>query len=125
MGILARRVPRRVNILFTRKMNLYRRSGSQVTIKCTMATTDVVRRNVPPVDDMDDDLFDYDVGDAFNDIDTNMDVPAVQQPATRIGGKEDGASLGIDEEIKVTKKRVPIPKLDVNRFAPSEAAMVD
>lgn len=85
-----------------------------------MATTDVAARNVPPVDDLDDSLFDYDVGDVFRDVDTNMDVPAA-----RADEKENGAGLGIDEEIKVTKKRAPVPKLDENRFAPNRAATVD
>ena len=83
-----------------------------------MAATNVGARNVPPVDDLDDSLFDYDVGDVFRDVDTHMDVPAVQKPAARADGKENGAGLGIDEEIKVTKKRAPVPKLDENRFAP-------
>ena len=88
-----------------------------------MAATDLIRRNIPLTDNMDDTLFDYDVGDAFHDVDINMDVPAVQQPATTIGGKDDGGSLGIDEEIKVTRKRAPVPKLDENRFASIEAEM--
>ena len=91
-----------------------------------MAATDVITRKVPPTDDMDESLFDYDVGDVFRDVDTNMDVPAVPKPTTstntNTNGQENGASLGIDEEVKVTRKRVPVPKLDVNRFAPIEAA---
>lgn len=82
----------------------------------------MITRNVPPTDDIDESLFDYDVGDVFRDVDTNMDVPAVPKPTTSTSGKENGASLGIDEEVKVTRKRVPVPKLDVNRFAPIEAA---
>ncbi len=89
-----------------------------------MAATDVGARNIPPVDDLDDNLFDYDVGDVFRDVDTNMDVLAVQKPAAGTDGKEKGAGLGIDEEIKVTKKRAPVPKLDENRFAPNKAATV-
>ena len=81
-----------------------------------MAATDVGARNVPPVDDLDDSLFDYDVGDVFRDVEINMDVPAVQKPVAKAVRKENGTGLGIDEEIKVTKKRAPIPKLDVNRF---------
>lgn len=88
-----------------------------------MAPTDIGARNIP-VDELDDSLFDYDVRDVFRDVDTNMDVPAVQKPATRADGKENGAGLGIDEEIKVTKKRAPIPKLDENRFVPNKAASV-
>ena len=77
-----------------------------------MAATDIGTRNVPSVDDMDDSLFDYGVGDVFRDVDTNMEVPAV-----RVDGNEISAGLGIDEEIKVTKKRAPVPRLDENRFA--------
>ena len=83
-----------------------------------MTATNLGAPNVPPVDDLDDSLFDYDVGDVFRDVDTNMDVPAVKGKR-----KEDGAGLGIDEEIKVTKKRAPIPKLDENRFAPNPSTM--
>lgn len=90
-----------------------------------MSATDVGARNVPPVDDLDDSLFDYDVGDVFRDVDTNMDVSAVHKPAARADIAENGAGLGIDEEIKVTKKRAPAPKLDENKFAPNNTARVD
>ena len=83
-----------------------------------MEATNSGAPNAPPIDDLDDSLFDYDVADVFRDVDTNMDVPAV-----RAEKKEDGAGLGIDEEIKVTKKRAPIPKLDENRFVPNTATM--
>lgn len=82
-------------------------------------------RSSPPIDDIDDSLFNYDVDDAFRDVDTSMDVPLGQKPAIRTDGKKNGANLGIDEEIKVTKKRIPVPKLDENRFAPIEAAAVN
>ena len=84
-----------------------------------MAATDVGARKVLPVDDLDDSLFDYDVGDVFRDVDANMDVSAVQKSAARADEKENGAALGIDEEIKVNKKRAPVPRLDENRFAPN------
>lgn len=90
-----------------------------------MAATDVGARNVPPIDDLDDSLFDYDVGDVFRDVETNMDVPAVQKPVARGIGKENGTGLGIDEEIKVSKKRAPVPKLDVDRFVLEQPAVVD
>ena len=83
-----------------------------------MAATKLGAPNVPLIDDLDDSLFDYDVDDAFRDVDTNMDVSAV-----RAKSKEDGAGLGIDEEIKMTKKRAPIPRLDENRYAPNTAMM--
>ena len=65
---------------------------------------------------MDDSLFDYDIGDVFRDVDINMDVPTMQKSAAKAEGNENGAGLGIDEEIRVVKKRVPVPKLDENRF---------
>ena len=82
-----------------------------------MAATDIGARNVPPVaaDDLDD-LFDYDVGDVFHDVNTNMDVPTMQRSIEKADGKENGAGLGIDKEIKITKKRAPVPKLDENRL---------
>ena len=83
-----------------------------------MAATDIGARNVAPApaDDLDD-LFDYDVGDVFRDVDTNMDIPASGKSIGRPEAKENGAGLGIDEEIKVTKKRAPVPKLDEDRSA--------
>ena len=83
-----------------------------------MAATDIGARNVSTThaDDLDD-LFDYDVGDVFRDVDTNMDMPTSEKTIARTEGKENGAGLGIDEEIKVTKKRAPVPKLDENRSA--------
>lgn len=89
-----------------------------------MAATDIGTRNVPPVDDMDDSLFDYDL-DVFRDVDTNMDIRAMQKPAARAERNENGAGLGIDEEIKVTKRRAPVARLDENRFVPKAAQLVD
>ena len=83
-----------------------------------MAAVDVGARNVPPVpiaDDLDD-LFNYDV-DVFRDVDTNIDVSIHKKPAAAADGKSNATGLGIDEEIKVTKKRAPVPKLDENRFS--------
>ena len=83
-----------------------------------MAAVDVGARSNPPVptDDLDD-LFDYDVpADIFRDVDTNMEVPT--RPAKALlsdVGKENGGGLGIDEEIKVSKKRAPVAKLDETR----------
>ena len=90
-----------------------------------MAGTDVDARKEPPVNDLDDSLFDYDIGDVFRDVDTDMNLPAVQKHATRAGGKEDDAGLGIDEEIKMSKRRAPVPKLDENRFAPQKVGTMD
>ena len=81
-----------------------------------MLATDVGTRSIPSVRDVDNSLFDYDIGDVFRDVDTNMDVLAVQKPVARADGNENGAGLGIDEEIRMIKKRVPVPKMDENRF---------
>ncbi|KAL8715642.1 MAG: hypothetical protein Q9225_006362 [Loekoesia sp. 1 TL-2023] len=63
------------------------------------------------------DLFDYNANmqDVFRDVDVAMDVPNQKQSAVS-KSKEDGLGLGLDEEIKITKKRQPIPKLDENRL---------
>lgn len=102
-----------------------RKIYKQAILNGTMAATDVGVRNAPPIDDLDDSLFDYDVGDVFRDVETNMDVPTMQKPVAKTVEKEHGAGLGIDEEIKVTKKRAPVPKLDENRFVLEKPAMVD
>ena len=64
-----------------------------------------------------DDLFDYDVdmNDVFREIDTNLDAPSKKSPSRKAEGKENGAGLGIDEEIRITKKRRPVVKLDESR----------
>ena len=83
-----------------------------------MAAVEVAARNNPPVSNDDlDDLFDYSVpADIFQDVDADMDAPK-QASKTPLGdaGKERDGGLGIDEEIKVTKKRAPIAKLDEAR----------
>lgn len=58
-----------------------------------------------------DELFDYDVGleDIFGNNNSNADQTN-SKPQTG-----DPSSLGLDEEVKVTKKRQPIAKLDDNR----------
>ncbi len=83
-----------------------------------LAAHDIGAPSVPTAaaaDDLDD-LFDYDV---FRDVDTNMDAPSQQKTAGRADGKEHIVGLGIDEEIKVSKKRAPVPKLDEERSAPT------
>lgn len=67
-----------------------------------------------------DDLFNYDVGldEIFQDKPTttaNANANAnASKPAT---GDPTSLGLGLDEEVKVTKKRQPIPKLDEARYA--------
>lgn len=58
------------------------------------------------------DLFDYDVGleDIFpgtKDTDNANSKPQTGDPSS--------LGLGLDEEVKVTKKRQPVAKLDDNR----------
>ena len=92
-----------------------------------MAAVDVGARNNPPVptDDLDG-LFDYSVpADIFQDVDTNLGAP--KRPAkVPLGdaGKENTGGLGLDEEIKVTKKRAPIPKLDEQRLSDIDALVL-
>lgn len=62
-----------------------------------------------------DDLLDYDVdrNDVFRDVDTNMDISKRLSPSAR--QTESNPGLGIDEELKIAKRRKPIAKLDENR----------
>ena len=85
-----------------------------------MAAVDIGTRNNPPVETEDlDDLFDYSVpADIFQDVDTNMEI--TKRPAKASFGdarNENDGGLGIDEEIKVSKKRAPVAKLDEARSA--------
>lgn len=63
-----------------------------------------------------DDLFDYDVDmqEVFRNANVAIDVSTLE-PRGLLNSKNADPGLGIDEEIKVTKKRQPIPKLDDNR----------
>lgn len=78
-------------------------------------------RNIaaPPVGDDLDDLFNYDAGinDVFRDVDTNMDVAANPEPARGKDKSDTGVGLGIDKEIKVTRTRRPVAKLDEARYS--------
>lgn len=83
-----------------------------------MAAVDMGARNNPPArtDDLDD-LFDYDVpADILRDVDADMEGPnrLAKAPLGHVG-KESVGGLGIDEEIKITRKRAPVAKLDENR----------
>lgn len=71
----------------------------------------------PPADDLDD-LFNYDarVDDVFRQVDTDMNVPSNEGSRPGNRGTETGAGLGIDEEIKISRKRRPAVKLDVERY---------
>lgn len=73
---------------------------------------------VRPRDELDD-LFDYDVdlGGVFGEVDTNMDLPVKQASSSKAGAKDNSIGLGIDEEIKIAKRRRPVAKLDKDRCA--------
>ncbi|KAI9659793.1 MAG: chromosome segregation in meiosis- protein [Bathelium mastoideum] len=66
-------------------------------------------------DDLDD-LFNQDLSmdDVFKDTNTN-DSTLNGQPDPKRRNNDSGTGLGIDEEIKVTKRRQPIAKLDEAR----------
>ena len=74
----------------------------------------------PPASDELDDLFDYNVNldDVFRDVDTNM--RATEQLSRPSKAKNNSSrhvdSLGIDEAVKVEKKRAPVAKLDETRY---------
>ena len=98
--------------------------GSLHSIQATMAAVDVGARDVPPINDDIDELFNYEVdNDLFQEVDTNMDVAPKQPSArTRDGTLEGG--LGLDEEIKITKKRAPISKLDESRCVHFQSSQI-
>lgn len=62
-----------------------------------------------------DDLFDYDGG--LDDIhrEAAENIKKASEDNTKSHSKPGDAGLGIDEEIKITKKRAPIAKLDEAR----------
>jgi replication fork protection complex subunit Csm3/Swi3 len=62
-----------------------------------------------------DDLFDYDVGldGILQEVNTNSGGVNVPKQAAPPGNS--GIVLGLDEEVKVAKKRQPVAKLDENR----------
>ena len=61
-----------------------------------------------------DDLFDYDVGldEILQDVSTASNKNAPKQPSVPDGPD---LRLGLDEEVKVSKKRQPVAKLDESR----------
>lgn len=53
--------------------------------------------------------------DVFRDVDTNMDIPARRKFSTAAPAIDGAFGLGIDEEVKISKRRKPVAKLDENR----------
>ena len=84
-----------------------------------MAAVDIGANNNPPAptDDLDD-LFDYDVpADIFRDDNIGTEVPdRLAKAPLGDAGTERTSALGIDKEIKITKKRAPVAKLDETKF---------
>ena len=70
--------------------------------------------NEDPKESHINDLFDYDVGldDILRDVSTTSNTNAAKQPS---GPEGSGLGLGLDEEVKVSKKRQPVVKLDESR----------
>lgn len=60
-----------------------------------------------------DHLLDQDV---FRDVDTNMDIPVRRKASPTSRAQDSAFGLGIDEEIKISKRRRPIAKLDEDRY---------
>lgn len=71
----------------------------------------------PAAGDELDDLLDYDftLDDIFKDVNTNMQAPKEATKTSKANNSNKPDSLGIDEEIKIERKRAPIPKLDEAR----------
>ena len=65
-----------------------------------------------------DDLYNYDVdtNDAFREFESRIDQPNLQKRSSTAAGGSKPDGLGIDEEIKITKKRDPVAKLDESRL---------
>ncbi|KAL2807612.1 replication fork protection component Swi3-domain-containing protein [Aspergillus granulosus] len=63
-----------------------------------------------------DDLFDYDVGLDGVLQEISMNASTTNAPKQTAPPDNSGVVLGLDEEVKVVKKRQPIPKLDETRL---------
>ena len=83
-----------------------------------MATVDVGARESASISAANElhDLLDHHVGDIFSDVDTNVNAPMQRTSPVKTGEQANTAGLGIDEEIKVTKKRTPVPRLNEDRY---------
>lgn len=61
-----------------------------------------------------DDLFDYDVG--LDEVLKSIPVESNQNAIKEAGTNGTAPVLGLDEEVKVTKQRAPVAKLDEARL---------
>ncbi|THC97248.1 hypothetical protein EYZ11_003250 [Aspergillus tanneri] len=70
--------------------------------------------NVHSPEDIND-LFDYDVGldEILQELPANTGANA---PRSSIAPETPGLKLGLEEEVKVTRKRQPVAKLDESRL---------
>jgi replication fork protection complex subunit Csm3/Swi3 len=75
-----------------------------------MTSTGSPRHDVPSGDELDDILNGIDNEELFD-----MSNIQPQLPPQQARGTKADADIGIDEEIKVVKKRKPVPKLDEER----------
>ena len=82
-----------------------------------MAAVTAQQPTAPSADELDE-IFNYDVNleDVFRDVDNIMRAPTRANNDIQPGNQINGDVLGIDEQIKVAKKRAPIPKLDEARY---------
>jgi replication fork protection complex subunit Csm3/Swi3 len=78
-----------------------------------MAPLNASRAPASPSFDDNDDLFNSaDIDEIFREVDTSTKIDIHDTKPSKNDSKDLGATLGIDEEVKVTKKRKPIAKLD-------------
>lgn len=75
-----------------------------------MASAAGPSRDAPSEDELDAILNGIDDEELFDTSNIQPQIP------TQDNRKTGGADLGLDEEIKVVKKRKPAPKLDEERF---------
>lgn len=69
------------------------------------------------------DLFDYDIGldEAFNPTNAESSVKTLNAAPD---AEQTGLGLGLDQEVKVAKKRQPVPKLDESRYVRSTSPLI-
>ena len=71
-----------------------------------------------PTRDAVDALFDESDGDLFDGLDSDLETRRQESRKRRANAEKENNDLGVDEEIKITKKRKPIAKLDDTRQGP-------
>ncbi|KAL8656011.1 MAG: hypothetical protein Q9226_002815 [Calogaya cf. arnoldii] len=79
-----------------------------------MAPNDRTTGSNPAAEEMDD-IHNYTMDEVFRNVDVNMDAPSAKQ-AAQLKPKGGSDVLGLVEEVKVTRKRQPVAKLDEDRL---------